>query len=378
MVCAVNSAVTAQPRSLVLAQRGAVSITGALLGGLYGHRALPDWVPTMSWRWQLEDVDAERLLHSIAPRWGSDPINVAVMVHGLLVDERNFLVGRDRLIDAVRPVLKCQPLLVRYNTGQHISENGAALADRLEELLDAWGPRLGRIQLIGHSMGGLVSRAALGHLERRDSLVLDRIDRLTLLATPNQGAELEKIGHAVERALHHAEKLPRLTLRLARGGKSADTTGILRSWARETRRSVADRIAAVPTAPVRSLGALVASRSDGIRDLRYAYLQEREWRLADELGDRLSVSTRRPLAPPSHVDVYAIAGSLWPTVGREPSRYRNDGVVSTASAANKGGDVDELRLVERGRFAEVPMLLHQLVGTSDRAMKIMQRWNERG
>ncbi len=47
------------------------------------------------------------------------------------------------------------PLYVRYNTGRHVSDNGASL-DALPEGL----PECDDIALVGHSMGGLVARSA--------------------------------------------------------------------------------------------------------------------------------------------------------------------------------------------------------------------------
>ena len=51
-------------------------------------------------------------------------------------------------------------LYVRYNTGLHISQNARQLARALDELLDAYPVPVEEIVLIGHSMGGLVSRGA--------------------------------------------------------------------------------------------------------------------------------------------------------------------------------------------------------------------------
>lgn len=366
------------------AASSAASAIGALIGGVYGHRTerFADIVPTMSWRYAMRDVRADELLRCVQAErddvgaTNAGAIDVAVLVHGLLIDESNWTLGTDRLLDHLRPRLGWQPLSVRYNTGLHISDNGAALASLLEQLRDAWGPRLGRVQLIAHSMGGLVSRAALGHLERRDADVLDHIERLVMLASPNQGAELERLGHMVEVALSLAYKIPMGGVAMWNGPTPAESGRIVSDAVRELRHKLAAELADNAAKPIRSLNGLLAARSDGIRDLRHAYLQEREWQLADQLGDRLFVSTRRPLPPPPGVRVYAVAGSLWPTRSKHPSRWRNDGVVSVASVANRGGEFDELQLVEQGRFAEVPRLLHQFLATSKRVTDRVAHWVE--
>src|SRR5947209_782653 len=56
--------------------------------------------------------------------------------------------------------LALTPVYVRYNTGRHISENGRSLAELLEALVGGWPVRVDEVALIGHSMGGLVSRSA--------------------------------------------------------------------------------------------------------------------------------------------------------------------------------------------------------------------------
>lgn len=356
------------------------SIVGATVGGVFGDRAplLQDTVPQMSWRWQLRDVSADELVHVAGSVWPAGRVDLAVLVHGLLVDERNFTLGADRLIDHLVPQFGWHPVMVRYNTGLHISDNGRRLADRLEELADALGPRLGRVQLVGHSMGGLVSRSALAELERREAPVLEHVERLFLLATPNQGAELERLGHAVECALEAAHRLPGQGLRLL-GHRDPHDAGLETVGAiKRFRARVAHQIAEIPSRPLRSLAEVVALRSDGIRDLRYAYLQDREWQLADSLGDRFRTSTRRPLPPPDHVAVYAVAGSLMPRAAASPSPWRTDGVVSVASVANHGGEFDELELVERGRFIEVPMLVHQLAASSRRVTEAIAGFVAKG
>ena len=354
------------------------SLVGATVGGVFGEDApiLAAHVPKMSWRYAHEDVCADALVARDPVLASAARVDVAVLVHGLLVDERNFTLGLDRLIDHLQPTFGWHPVLVRYNTGRHISDNGEALADALVALGDALGPRLGRVQLIGHSMGGLVSRSALGALERRNARVLNHVDRLFLLATPNQGAELERLGHAVERTLESLHRLPGQGLALFGNAEPKQAGAATVRSIRRMRARVAHQIAEIPSRPLRTAAALVALRSDGIRDLRYGYLQEREWQLAASLGDRFQTSTRRPLPPPDGVRVYAVAGSLMPRAAASPSRWRTDGVVTVASVANQGGAFDELRLVEQGRFVEVPLLVHQLAATSRRVTQAMARWVE--
>ena len=52
------------------------------------------------------------------------------------------------------------PVMLRANTGLPLRENGAALTALLQRLVEAWPVQVTRIALVGHSLGGLVMRAA--------------------------------------------------------------------------------------------------------------------------------------------------------------------------------------------------------------------------
>ena len=107
---------------------------------------------------------------------------LAVFIHGL--GETEFAWGRNPYGDRLPG---WTPVYLRYNTGRSVSDNGASLAALLEEA-DAR-----EIALIGHSMGGLVARAACHHGGDWTSRV-----RVTVsLGTPHLGAPLAQ-------AVHHA------------------------------------------------------------------------------------------------------------------------------------------------------------------------------
>jgi pimeloyl-ACP methyl ester carboxylesterase len=52
------------------------------------------------------------------------------------------------------------PVYVRINTGVSIAESGVAISSLLTRLVDSWPTDVRRIALVGHSMGGLIARAA--------------------------------------------------------------------------------------------------------------------------------------------------------------------------------------------------------------------------
>lgn len=356
------------------------SLAQATIGGLFGHRDGP-WsphIPQMAFRSEFQDLDADQVLAPLAPVFGkSRPIDIALLVHGLLVDEQNWTLGSSPFPDQIRKYLGWAPVMVRYNSGQHIWKNGALLADRIVELYDTFGPRLGRIRIIGHSMGGLVSRSAVEHLRRRNHSALNHIDRLFLLATPNHGADLERLGHAFEYLLSTAEEAPKTAAGMFR--RVIRRGGAKVGLKFEVVTAAAEMVSVITGMPFRSILSVVAARSDGMRDVRFGYMTREESESAAHDHDRFMLNHRRPLPPPAHVRVYTVAGSLWPDVGAQPSRLRTDGLVSVASAAGVGEEFDDLQALRSGRHAELPLLVHQLVASSPRTMARIREWvrNER-
>lgn len=362
-----SSLVRFDARRLPRPVAAAHALTQALVSGLVGHRddVPASLLPQMSFRLNHHDIPPDRLLWRLSPG-GLHRIDVAVHVHGLLIDEQNWEVDRE---DSVPRILQrglgWEPLLVRYNTGLHIWQNGDALALLLEDLAQAWGPRLGRIAVLGHSMGGLVARSALHALQQRNSTVLDRIDDLFLLATPNHGAHLERVGQLTEHALHIAESAPAAVVRWA----TERTTGartLGESAEQWTRRMLW---------PMRATRQTLAMRSDGIRDVCYGYMLREECESHAHDSHRVLLNHRRPLPPPEGVRVWGLGASLWPDAGPTPSELRSDGLVTVASAAAQG-PFDDLGLLSSQRFAEIPMLLHQLVPASPRVGERVRTWME--
>jgi pimeloyl-ACP methyl ester carboxylesterase len=119
--------------------------------------------------------------------------HLVVFVHGL--GETEYAWGSPGYAEALDDVT---PVFVRYNSGRHISENGAAL----DELLTAMvaDRDVARITLIGHSMGGLVARSAA----HRGSAWTRLVRHVITLGTPHDGAPLEQAVHVLSAALHLA------------------------------------------------------------------------------------------------------------------------------------------------------------------------------
>lgn len=132
---------------------------------------------------------------------GVDRPRVVVLVHGLMAEEGCFLFpDGSTYASKLSDDLGFFPLLVRYNSGLPIPENGARLARLLQEVVDAWPVE--EIVLIGHSMGGLVVRAACHVASERALGWLGLVRRDFFLGTPHLGAPLERAGRVLNRVLH--------------------------------------------------------------------------------------------------------------------------------------------------------------------------------
>ena len=91
------------------------------------------------------------------------------------------------------------PVYVRYNSGRAIDAAGEALAGALDAAVARWPRPVDEISLIGHSLGGLVARAACHRA--RDQGWVGRVRRTVCLGSPLGGAPLARAAASAERAL---------------------------------------------------------------------------------------------------------------------------------------------------------------------------------
>ena len=130
---------------------------------------------------------------------GATP-DLALFLHGLGETEEHW--GRHRrAVGGTYPGLLAEetawtPVLLRANTGLPIAENGVALASLVDRLVAAWPVPVARISLIGHSMGGLIMRAACAVVSAApaaDQTAWNtRVTDVVTLGTPHLGAPLER------------------------------------------------------------------------------------------------------------------------------------------------------------------------------------------
>ena len=125
---------------------------------------------------------------------------LVVFLHGLCENESYWHRHRDRTGTTYGEALAARgwtPVFLRANTGLGLRENGVALSSLMQQVVDAWPVPVTRIALVGHSLGGLVLRAA-GAVAAEpvdhdwNALVTDVIT----LGTPHLGAPIAwGIGH---------------------------------------------------------------------------------------------------------------------------------------------------------------------------------------
>ena len=210
---------------------------------------------------------------------------VVVFIHGLSTTELSWCLDAARNLGApdahfgalLERERGLTPVFVRYNTGRTVAESGAALSAALDVLVAGWPVPVAQLVLVGHSMGGLVSRAATHTAAAAAAPWLDRLTHVACLGSPHQGAPLARLGHSAVGALR-----------------------------------------AVPHPATRVLGRILAHRSAGIQDLRHRAL---------------------PALGPLRADVryLFVAGTLSQRAHHPTAHILGDMLVPVASAGGPGG-----------------------------------------
>ena len=195
-------------------------------------------------------------------------------------------IAADRGVTAIR---------VFYNTGMHVSTNGQQLAQMIHELVEAWPVEVTEISLVGHSMGGLVSRSATHYADQRQLPWVGLLQRMILLGTPLRGATLEQV---------------------------ANLTASILGW--------------IPNPWTWVISWAFRQRSAGIKDLRHGYLVDEEWMDIDP--DALTLGRQHivPLLP--HVEHFVAAGTLVADEHHPLAKIIGDALVAPYSAKDEGID----------------------------------------
>jgi pimeloyl-ACP methyl ester carboxylesterase len=223
---------------------------------------------------------------------------VVLLIHGLCMNDLQWRTTRADGSKhdhgaALERDLGFTPVYLRYNSGLHVSTNGRALSEMLEEFVAAWPSPITQLVIVAHSMGGLVTRSAfhyaseVGHSWRR------RLKKIVFLGTPHHGAPLERGGHWIDMIL-----------------------------------------GATPYAkPFAKLGKI---RSSGITDLRHGSLFDEDWQGKDRFAREAATPHALPL--PDGVKCFAIGATTGSASGDLKDKFLGDGLVPLSSALGQHED----------------------------------------
>ncbi|MRJ78132.1 alpha/beta hydrolase [Aeromicrobium sp. SMF47] len=300
-------------RPIETSRRGRLVV--AAVNGLIGDelRALGDpQAITMAVRLEGDDVPATSWQLGEAFRDAtSHPV---IFVHGLCENDESWSNGAaahgTTYPDRIAAETDGTPVLIRYNTGLHISESGQHLDALVQQIVAHWPVPVTRITLVGHSMGGLVARAATNHATASGQTWQHLVRDVVCLGTPHAGANLEKVAHLGSR--------------------------LLTFWPESTPFST-----------------LLEHRSAGIVDLRHGYITRDEWEGQDLTGqwglDRIAA------APLPHAEYHFVAATLGASQGHPLSSVLGDLLVHFSSATGVGRTGP---IVEGARFEYLPSAHH--------------------
>lgn len=169
------------------------------VSGIFGDRIAerhPELAIDLAVRRRGRDVPPTR--DALATAYPGATGSIVVLAHGLSESDMAWArarvdvegVGEDSLNYADTLVdLGWSPVVLRWNTGLTLTENGAALADLLDRVVAAWPVPVERIAFVGHSMGGLLARRACA--EPGHDWV-DLVSDVVTLGTPHLGAPIAR------------------------------------------------------------------------------------------------------------------------------------------------------------------------------------------
>lgn len=240
--------------------------------------------------------------------------HIAIFLHGLCENDEAWKLGDKDGGSVYARRLKAEtdatPVFIRYNTGLRVSENGKHLDLLIRQLIDSWPVPVTRITLVGHSMGGLVVRAATNYATSSGQTWQQMVRDVVCLGTPHAGAALEKVAHMGSRVLHFFPE-------------------------------------------TRPFSAILNTRSAGILDLRHGYITQEEWEGQDLT--RLWGLDRIAAAPLPHAEYHFVIATLGASKRHPLSAVLGDVLVHFSSASGIGR---RGAIVEGARLEYLPSTHH--------------------
>jgi pimeloyl-ACP methyl ester carboxylesterase len=135
---------------------------------------------------------------------------LVVFVHGLCETEETWDRGGGQPSYGARLAAEegWSPVYVRVNTGLPVAESGVALSALLARLVEHWPTEVRRIAFVGHSMGGLITRAACAVHTPAEHDWKPLVTDIVTLGTPHLGSPVER---AIERGMRLSRRVPELS-----------------------------------------------------------------------------------------------------------------------------------------------------------------------
>jgi hypothetical protein len=299
------------------AWRMAVAILNGVIGDLLDEQDNPLAIP-MAVRIDARDVPLAP--QALAAAFPQAKDRIAVLLHGLVEHDESWRFKADERLITYPDVVAAHgvtPVLVRYNTGRHISDNAADLSGLLDVLVRAWPVPVREVLLVGHSMGGLVIRGAGAHAGVHGAAWPQLVRHVVMLGSPHLGAPLEQVANAG-------------------------------AWL----------LSAVPEA--RAFGTVLRRRSAGIKDLRRGYLSATDWQ--DRDPDAWSCPPAGPVGPLGTAVHHSVGATLGPDHRHPLSRVLGDLLVLWGSASAAGHEwAREARVTHVGSADHFALLNHPVV-----------------
>jgi pimeloyl-ACP methyl ester carboxylesterase len=295
---AVAAGLPPEKRELSRSRRGRLAISA--LNGAFGDRLAEqgsDLAITMAVRHDGRDVPAAAT--DLSAAFPDATPRIAVFVHGLCESDESWLLfaepGSDgapqTYASSLQRDLGHTPLLLRYNTGLHVSENGRRLAELMDDLVAAWPVEIEEIALIGHSMGGLVARSACHHALEDGRAWTGAARQVVSLGSPHIGSPVEQVANVA-------------------------------AWS----------LAAV--GETRPFATMINARSAGIKDMRFGALVDEDWR--DHDADALLKDTCTQIPLLDGAAHYFVAATVTKDPQAPLGRLAGDLLVLVPSASGRG------------------------------------------
>lgn len=231
---------------------------------------------------------------------------ILLMVHGVCMNDILWTRRTHDHGEALAKELGKTPIYLNYNSGRHISSNGQSFNELLEELVLNWPVPVEELVIIGHSMGGLVTRSALHYGQQQNKTWPNHLKKIFFLGTPHHGASLERTGNYVDVILQSIYYLK----------------------------------------PFARLGKI---RSAGLTDLRYGNVIDEDWQGKDRF--EMSGDQRQSIPLPKLIECYSIAAVLGKAKDAVSSQILGDGLVDLNSALGKHKNlVKDLRFKKKNTY----------------------------